>query len=66
VSARSKAATTGGLATHKRCRRFSEKDKNQNCARRGVAAALSLITGMAELRQGFVEVVGQKRHAEQI
>lgn len=33
--------------------------------RRGVHAAL-LGARMAELRQGFVEVVGQERHAEEI
>ena len=30
------------------------------------AAAASLVARMAELRQGFVEVIGQERHAEQI
>jgi hypothetical protein len=34
--------------------------------KRRAAAALSLLAGLAKLRQGFVEVVGQQRHAEQI
>jgi hypothetical protein len=34
--------------------------------KRRAAAASSFVARLAELRQGFVEVVGQQRHAEQI